>query len=159
MGRPDPILLELARRGGHACPVCSYDLAGLASDRCAECGTPLAARIVLTHPRSVPWAVILAGLMLTVGEGLFILLAEAAAFTFLSPANRPRNAVEWFAVIVYPAMLVAGSSWGVAMLLRRSGRRWFHGRGRSTTVVLAVVAGMLPLAAFALFVVLIWLST
>ncbi len=68
------------------CPGCSYNLRGLKSDRCPECGAALELSLRLVEPRQAP---LIAGLVgLSAGAGLGgLLLIYGAIVTLLRPGR------------------------------------------------------------------------
>jgi hypothetical protein len=64
----DPLLEQFLSERDLVCPGCSYNLRGLKSDRCPECGDELELSLKLVEPRQAP---LIAGLVgLSAGAGL-----------------------------------------------------------------------------------------
>ncbi|MEM0983576.1 MAG: hypothetical protein AAGI17_06480 [Planctomycetota bacterium] len=52
---PDDLLGEFLKRDGVICPVCSYELTGIAAERCPECGEVLRLGLVAESARLGLW--------------------------------------------------------------------------------------------------------
>ena len=86
----DPLLEQYLTDRDVVCPGCSYNLRGLKSDRCPECGDQLELSLQLVEPRQAP---LIAGLVgLSAGAGLGGLLLIYGVIVTL--AIRP-NASGW----------------------------------------------------------------
>jgi hypothetical protein len=57
------------------CPLCKYNLRGLTSPRCPECGEALRLGVSLVEPYLKAWMAVAAGLLLPAGVGLLFLIA------------------------------------------------------------------------------------
>ena len=79
-GVPETRLLTeyLATRDA-ACPLCGYNLRGLTSPRCPECGRRLRLSIGLTEPYLGAWVLMAAATCAAGGTGVFFTLMVAAA--------------------------------------------------------------------------------
>jgi hypothetical protein len=72
------------------CPLCGYNLRGLTTPRCPECGRELRLSIGLTEPYLRAWIVLAAAACASGGTGLFFVMMIARAgwpSTFGSPAR------------------------------------------------------------------------
>ena len=70
-------LVEFLRERDVACPLCQYNLRGLMSPRCPECGRDLQLRIGLTEPRQGAWLTAQIALTAAAGIGVIIILMSA----------------------------------------------------------------------------------
>src|SRR5436305_13805040 len=62
-----------------ACPLCGYNLRGLTTPRCPECGRELRLSIGLTEPYLRAWIVLAAAVCASGGTGLFFVMMIARA--------------------------------------------------------------------------------
>lgn len=62
-----------------ACPLCEYNLRGLLSPRCPECGRDLELRIGLSEPRQGAWLTAQLALAATGGIGLLAIITVIAS--------------------------------------------------------------------------------
>ena len=67
-------LVEFLRHRDAACPLCEYNLRGLTSARCPECGRELRLSIGLTEPYLRAWVLLAFAAFGGGGTGLFFLL-------------------------------------------------------------------------------------
>jgi len=121
------------------CPRCGYNLRGLQSARCPECGDPLRLKVGLVEPRLAPYIATLVALCFGCGGSLlFIVLALLEA-----PTN------WWFDQLAGLFLIVELLVCGVAAILLLVFRRWFTARTKSTQILLASAswATMLTLSA------------
>lgn len=78
----DPLLEQFLSERDVVCPGCAYNLRGLKSDRCPECGDELELSLKLVEPRQAP---LIAGLVgLSSGAGLGGLLLIYAMLMLMS---------------------------------------------------------------------------
>jgi hypothetical protein len=56
------------------CPLCRYNLRGLASNRCPECGRELRLGVSVVEPFSRVWVSLLVALLLPAGFGLVVII-------------------------------------------------------------------------------------
>ena len=78
-------LVHFLKDNESQCPRCSYNLYQLTGDRCPECGTMLCLTVGATEPFLRAWILLIAGLCVGAGLGVFwilLLLAEG-------PPRRP----------------------------------------------------------------------
>ena len=71
-------LIEFLRERDMACPLCHYNLRGLMSPRCPECGRDLELRIGLSEPRQGAW--LTAPIALTAMAGIGLMIAIVVCF-------------------------------------------------------------------------------
>src|SRR4051812_21337301 len=71
-----------------ACPLCRYNLRGLPSPRCPECGRELALQVGLTEPRQAAWLTGQIALTAAAGVGVMIVLVSIASGW---PTESPRQ--------------------------------------------------------------------
>lgn len=83
MNVPDLLRAYLADRDV-SCPMCGYNLRGLTSARCPECGEAIELRVGLAEPKMGAWIGGLIGLSAGLGFCLFSLLL-VALFTNMTP--------------------------------------------------------------------------
>ena len=70
----DPLLEQFLSARDVVCPGCSYNLHGLKSDRCPECGDELELSLKLVEPRQAPLIAGLVGLSAGAGLGGLLLI-------------------------------------------------------------------------------------
>ena len=61
-----------------ACPLCRYNLRGLQTSRCPECGRELRLSVGLAEPRMAAWVVAAAASLLPAGVGMLLVFAIIA---------------------------------------------------------------------------------
>ncbi len=131
----DPLLQAYVDRGTCRCPACAYELQGLRSDRCPECGETIRLSLKGDSDRRSGWLVGLVSLSSMFGLfGLFVPL------TMIIRSGPPTTmwALYLGALLSWPSMIF----WLVA---RRRFPRWPKGvrRALSTGAVLLVALFML----------------
>ena len=67
-------LVEYLRDRDVVCPLCHYNLRGLDTPRCPECGRQLELRVGLTEPRQGAWLAALISSALPAGIGVLLLI-------------------------------------------------------------------------------------
>jgi len=95
----DPLLEQFLSERDAVCPGCSYNLRGLKSDRCPECGDGLVLSLQLVEPRQFPLIGGLVGLSAGFGLG-FLLLIYAALMLALTDAGFEVDEFIWTNLIV-----------------------------------------------------------
>ncbi len=70
----DPFLVSFLTERDHACPQCDYNLRGLQTNRCPECGEQLVLRINVAEPRQRLMLTGLAGICAGAGFNGFVIL-------------------------------------------------------------------------------------
>lgn len=71
------LLLQYLRQTDVACPLCGYNLRGLTSPRCPECGNELRLSVGLREPVLRYWMMLATVVCASAGIGLFFLLFAA----------------------------------------------------------------------------------
>ncbi len=79
----DPLLEQFLSAHDVVCPGCSYNLRGLKSDRCPECGDALELSLKLVEPRQAPLIAGLVGLSAGAGLGGLLLIYGVIVTMFL----------------------------------------------------------------------------
>ena len=151
------LLLRFVENERPRCPICDYELAGLRSVQCPECGLALTLRVGAAAPRSGLWFAVLGGLTLTIGGFVFVLLIVLWTYTFGDPASRPasgRYLSEW----IFPIATISAGVFTLWLLASRRGRLWFHVIPRWRATTLAIVGVLAPLITFGLWLLLIILK-
>jgi hypothetical protein len=128
-------LLAWLRDRDVPCPLCAYNLRGLTSPRCPECGHELRLTVALTEPYLKAWLTMAVALLLPAGLGLLWIV--------IVPAHGlPGGPQEWLAVpILYQIACVPLAS--AAVVGRRRVQRWPRERQQlvaAVAVALAVVS-------------------
>jgi len=138
-------LSEFLARFDEPCPACRYNLRGLRSTACPECGESLELHVNLVYPQlgllvatvGGYWATLGASGALLVGMGVF-----SAAY-----GGGPGSVWLWVTPIV-----VFGLALGPAVMLsRRAGRSWLRGLGAFSRVAAACSGWALVTGGFSLF--------
>lgn len=75
----DVWLIAFLRDRDEECPGCSYNLRGLVSRRCPECGQPLTLRVNLAEPYLTAWIVLMTATGLCGGMGCFFVAGVLGA--------------------------------------------------------------------------------
>lgn len=120
------------------CPLCGYNLRGLASPRCPECGQPLRLGVSLAEPFLKAWVALLIALLLPAGFGLLMLfgigyaIVRGAAVEIFTGLNRVP-----IGPLLVSLHLMACVPSAIAAI---AGRRRFLRMGRSRQVALATTA-------------------
>jgi hypothetical protein len=86
----DPLLERYLADRDIVCPGCAYNLRGLTSDRCPECGDRLELSLRLVEPKQAPLIAGLVGLSAGAGLGGLLLIYGAIVSWMLRP-----NAPGW----------------------------------------------------------------
>src|SRR5688572_33486872 len=71
-------LVDYLRERDVACPLCRYNLRGLQTSRCPECGRALTLGVWLAEPRMAAWVVALVPSLLSAGVGVLMVFAMIA---------------------------------------------------------------------------------
>ena len=128
MPPPAPDLLSFLASHDAPCPVCSYNLRGLQTDSCPECGAHLHLQVGSENLRLGPW--LLGIISLALGAGFdtvvaILITGVLIIFGTRSPADL-RQALTFLAVF---AALSISCGTGILILIRR--RRQWHLTGRT----------------------------
>ena len=123
------------------CPLCGYDLNGLTTPRCPECGQSLQLGVSLADPYLKAWVALLVALLLPAGFGIVIVVGFAYSLSQFGPGNLSHVSdvppfVVW--LILYLVGSVPAS--GLAIAGRRRFQRW---RRRHQVVTAAVAWALL----------------
>ena len=140
------MLLEYLRANDVPCPLCGYNLRGLASPRCPECGKEVGFVVTLAEPYLRAWVALAAAVFCCAGIGVFFAMLILPRGRIMGPAH------QW-------PMLVAALSWfwaniplaGVVVWLRREflrlgkgAQRWLAaGAWVMSVIAFCVVVGIL----------------
>jgi len=81
------LIIWLADRDA-ACPLCSYNIRGLTTPRCPECGQALRLSVALAEPYLKAWIAVIVGLLPPAGIGAIFIIA-------LLRAGFPRGDIEF----------------------------------------------------------------
>jgi hypothetical protein len=101
-GSDEQWLAEFLRDRDTPCPACTYNLRGLTSGRCPECGQALRLAVNLAEPYLKAWVTLLAAACACGGMGLFFALA------ILRAGGPPRSErALWAAILIQIAMIPA----------------------------------------------------
>src|SRR3954471_8593244 len=73
--RDDDALIQFLAERDVPCPLCQYNLRGLLSPRCPECGRELQLTVGLTEPPMKAWIVAAACAWLSAGLGVLFVIA------------------------------------------------------------------------------------
>ncbi len=72
--RESKLLKQLLALREFPCPVCGYNLRGIESDKCPECGAKLDFRVVSADLKLGPWIAAILGVALPLGFGVIMTL-------------------------------------------------------------------------------------
>ena len=105
-------LLEYLRGRDAACPLCNYNLRGLTSSRCPECGHELRLSVGLVEPRIGAWVTCLVGVTAAAGMGVLTAInLVLRGWGRFSASSRPLDfvALAWFlaSVAIVPTLIVS----------------------------------------------------
>jgi hypothetical protein len=110
-----------------ACPLCGYNLRGLTTPRCPECGRELRLSVGLTEPYLRAWVVLAAAVCGSGGTGLFFVM-------MIARAGWPRafgSAAQQFVMNLSLLYFIFAIPVGVVVLVARrrllrlpAGRQW-----------------------------------
>jgi hypothetical protein len=138
----DQALAEFVRERDVACPLCGYNLRGLTSGRCPECGHGLRLSVGLTEPYLRSWVAALVASCACAGLGvLFVWVIVREGFP-------PRDEPALWVATVYDVMAVPQ-----AIALLRWRRRFLRlPRSVQRSLAALCVAG----ACLAFLMILVW---
>ena len=126
----------LAAHDAH-CPCCNYNLRGLDSTECPECGRALELRVGSSDLRIGRWVASLLALGAAEGVFAFFTIMFAATYDSTMPMLR-----EWAPALV--GFILLGAAIVTLVALRRRIWRW-NGRAQATLAMTCIfVAGLLP---------------
>jgi hypothetical protein len=105
-------LLDYLRGRDVGCPLCNYNLRGLTSCRCPECGHELRLGVGLVEPRIGAWVTCLVGVTAAGGMGVLTAInLVVRGWGRFSAGSRPLDfmALAWFlaSVALVPILIVS----------------------------------------------------
>ncbi len=117
-----------------ACPACTYNLRGLATDRCPECHQQLVMSVSLAEPPIVQFVLATIGLAAC---GVCFAMGLVVVILISAVEKGFPNQKESMVLIWAPLAIAIVDAVGVAKFLSASCRRWFRtsSRRRRWTVV------------------------
>jgi hypothetical protein len=140
---PDEVaLLDLLRDRDVSCPLCRYNLRGLSSTRCPECGRELRLSIGLLEPRQGAW--LTAQIAVTAAAGIGVMIAVVSIMQGWPTGDDKQtllNAMFVFHLAMIPAATMLLICRRRYLRLRRD-VQWIG----AVVAVLAVVLSMIGLA-------------
>ncbi len=141
-----------------SCPVCAYNLRGLNSTTCPECGSRLQLQVGSSDLKLGPWLVALLGLALPLGYvGLYtlsgVVLIVVAGVNVVAGVKFFASA---FPILVFPAALTIVYAVALWRLIRR--RQKFWARPRAAQRRSAFIYAILGIGLLLLYVALRWLG-
>jgi len=134
-----------------ACPVCGYNLRGLDSQKCPECGATLDWRALSAGLKRGPWLAALISIGLALGLMLTVSVAGIRANLVVPPWGR-----AWGPVVIHGGGAVL---YALALFTIIWKRRRFWWIGRANQVRLAAVICALVWLIAAVLCVAVWLIT
>lgn len=128
----DPLLAHLAAHDAE-CPVCGYQLRGVAAPVCPECAAPLRLTVASDHTKPGPWLVALIACALALGfDAVVFLLLLVGVVASLVARGVPDPQALVIAALFGSFALASGVA--LAVVLRRR-RAWALWRRRSQWVI------------------------
>ncbi|MHC4217015.1 MAG: hypothetical protein ACYSU7_01030 [Planctomycetota bacterium] len=126
------------------CPVCAYNLRGIESMNCPECGAQLELRVGSSDLKLGPWLTALLGVALPLGfVSIYAVFGfvTVIAFVIAGGIGRP-SAGEALAGMGVPALICAGYGLLLWRIVRRRRKFWARSRGAQwRSAVLYAVLG------------------
>jgi hypothetical protein len=104
-------LVSFLRERDAACPLCRYNLRGLTSTRCPECGRELELRIGLSEPRQGAWIMCTIAMAASAGIGVIC----AMGFMKYGMESIGSSDLKWFCAFFF----LAAVPLAIALLLLR----------------------------------------
>lgn len=131
------ILLDWLKDRDAACPLCAYNIRGLTTPRCPECGQALRLSVSLAEPYLKAWIALIAGLLPPAGVGMififsfcYVLMREGLGpFNFRDLSRMPLGPAFALLHVISCVPLSV-----VAILLRRRFLCWSRGLQRGCAV-------------------------
>jgi hypothetical protein len=136
----DDSLIDYLRNRDVVCPQCDYNLRGLVTPRCPECGQALKLAVALVEPYLKAWIALLVACCAGAGLGFFFLVIIVMSFGWPGPGTLLLN----LSIIVHLLMIPAA---GVVVVARRRLLRLT----RETQWRIAVAVAMVLIAALLVF--------
>jgi hypothetical protein len=125
----DDLLRRFLESTSAACPVCAYDLRGLTSTNCPECGAALELRVGSSDLRLGLWLIALFGVVLPFGF-FAIFLALAVVMSIIEPYGGPPP-------LIWLSLIGGAVGFGLATLTLIRVRRWYWRKRRAYQARLA----------------------
>lgn len=120
MTEPPDFLARFLEGHDAPCPVCGYNLRGVALPRCPECDAPITLTVGSDHARAGPW------LLAMLGFGMAIGFDAVVALLLTVPVVATRAESSAVVLFVFMVTLAAVSAVGLRAVLL--GRRGFQSR-------------------------------
>jgi len=150
----DDLLSTLLGGSDVSCPVCAYNLRGLNSTTCPECGASLQLQVGSSDLKLGPWLVALLGLALPLGFVGLSTLFTGAVMIVIAKTQGGLSAGA-LRLLLLPAALTTAYALVLWRLIRR--RRKFWARPRAAQRQLAFIYAILGIGLLLLYVALRWL--
>ena len=135
-------LIEHLSANPERCPLCNYNLYGLTSDRCPECGKHLKLQVGLTEAFLKAWLVLVAPLLAGSGLGVF--------FWVLAPGGFP-GAPDFLTNLAFHATIYYFMAMPLVAFFALFGRRRFLRLSKLIQWRVAMTAATLTAIAFLVF--------
>lgn len=150
----DELLGTLLGRSDVSCPVCAYNLRGLNSTMCPECGASLQLQVGSSDLKLGPWLVALLGLALPLGfVGLHTLFTGAVMIVVVKSLGG--LSAGTLRLLLLPAIFTTAYVLVLWRLIRR--RRKFWARPRAAQRRSAFIYAILGIGLLLLYVAARWL--
>jgi hypothetical protein len=145
-GDDERALVGFLRQRDVACPLCEYNLRGLTSARCPECGRELRLSVGLTEPFMRAWILLAAAAFGSGGSGVFLLF-------LVMRSGWPRDSGSLRAFVINVCLTYLIASIPLAVLVPPTRRRFLRlPQGRQWALAWGLVfvssAAMVLFAAF-----------
>lgn len=130
MTEPTPeieILRRLVAGSDYTCPVCSYELRGLSSPVCPECGARLSVAVGSDHLRLGPWLTMLLSVAIPLGFFAGFLVITTLMMMLLGRSNtneREMMAGCFVSGLVFTGLLIVVVRVRRALARRERRRQW-----------------------------------
>jgi hypothetical protein len=139
------MLAEYLRERDVACPSCKYNLRGLTTARCPECGQQIKITITLKEPYLKAWIALVAASCISAGMGIFVLFLAMNIDDLIPSSSVHLSASEilWFCISWYCIASIPGAV--IAIWFRRRfvaqprSRQWIVA-GSTLTLTAAAIA-------------------
>jgi len=108
-----------------ACPVCAYNLHGIESSNCPECGATLDLRVGSTDLKLGPWLMAVLGLAFPLGfVGIYAVFGLVAMLVFAVGGGRVSGGPSLLVSMSVPTLVCAGYAFLLWRLFRRRRKFW-----------------------------------
>ncbi|MBY0307217.1 MAG: hypothetical protein K2Q09_00600 [Phycisphaerales bacterium] len=141
--QPDPHLRAFLADRDEPCPACTYNLRGLATDRCPECNRELVLQLRLAEPRLGEWIAAIAAVAAMLGFNAMIF-----GWFLLEMTQRRVSGLEFqrsWSLMIFGVVAAVG----LAVLIRA--RRRFGNLARRARLGLAVFCWLVCIASAVVF--------